>query len=323
MNELTSIVIPVFNEKESLDALCNGIREVCEAHLISYEIVFVDDGSTDGSKEVIRELAELHHEIHAVLLRRNFGKSLALHEGIRVAKGEYIMTMDADLQDMPSEIPKFFDVMKQGYDVVSGWKQDRKDPLEKRLPSKFFNFITSKLAGISLHDFNCGFKLYKREALRNLPLYGEFHRFLPVFIFWRGYSIGEVQIQHSPRRFGKSKFGVERYFRGFFDLLSSLFLVRYFYKPMHFFSLAGGTVFGLGFLICLYLATLWFLGESIGTRPLLLLGALLMILGFQLITTGLLSEYINIRTYKSNSGPQAHATYITDTKPVSDATEVL
>lgn len=323
MNELTSIVIPVFNEKETLDNLVNSIREVCAAHSIPYEIVFVDDGSTDGSKEVIRTLAESHHEVHAVLLRRNFGKSLALHEGVQFAKGKYIMTMDADLQDMPSEIPKFFEVMKQGYDVVSGWKKDRKDPLEKRLPSRFFNFITSKLAGISLHDFNCGFKLYKREAVKDLPLYGEFHRFLPVFSFWRGYAIGEVQIQHSPRRYGKSKFGVERYFRGFFDLISSLFLVRYFYKPMHFFSLAGGTVFGLGFFICLYLAMLWFQGEPIGTRPLLLLGALLMIMGFQLITTGLLSEYINIRTYKNNIGPQANATYITDTKPVSDATEIL
>ena len=321
MNELTSIVIPVYNEKGTLDKLVDGIGNVCAAHAIPFEIVFVDDGSTDGSTQLIEDLAESHHEIRAVLLRKNFGKSLALYEGVQFAKGAYIMTMDADLQDMPSEIPRFFEVMQQGYDMVSGWKQGRKDPLEKRLPSRLFNFITSKLTGIPLHDFNCGFKLYKREAIGDLPLYGEFHRFLPIFIFWRGYSIGEVPIQHSPRRYGKSKFGIERYFRGLLDLVSSLFLVRYFYKPMHFFSLAGGLIFGLGFVICLYLAILWFQGEPIGTRPLLLLGALLMILGFQLISTGLLSEYINIRTYKNNVGPQANAKYVTGTKPVPGDSE--
>jgi glycosyltransferase involved in cell wall biosynthesis len=308
--EFTSFIIPIFNEKKTLISIVQEIGEVCVENSISHEICFVDDGSTDGSTATIEELARKHPEVRAIIFRRNFGKALAIYEGVRFSKGDYVMTMDGDLQDLPSEIPKFFDKLSQGYDVVSGWKRCRQDPLEKRLASKLFNYVTGLLSGIRLHDFNCGFKLYKREAIVHLPMYGQYHRFLPVYSHWFGYSVGEVEIKHAPRRFGASKFGIKRYFQGFFDLLSTLFLVRYFYKPMHFFSYVGGGVFGTGFLICLYMTVIWFKGDTIGSRPLLLLGVLLLILGVQLITTGLLSEYINIRTYKTNIHMESSIRYI-------------
>lgn len=306
----TSFVIPVFNEEKTLISIAEEIGEVCDENRISYEICFVDDGSTDGSTAIIEELARTHPEVRAVIFPRNFGKALALYEGVRFSKGDYVMTMDADLQDLPSEIPKFFNKLSQGYDVVSGWKRYRKDPLEKRLPSKLFNYVTSLLSGIRLHDFNCGFKLYKREAIVHLPMYGQYHRFLPVYTHWFGYSVGEVEIKHAPRRYGVSKFGIQRYFQGFFDLLSTLFLVRFFYKPMHFFSYLGAGVFGTGFLTCIYMTVLWFKGQSIGSRPLLLLGVLLLIMGVQLITTGLLGEYINNRTFKTNIHLETSARYL-------------
>lgn len=288
-----SIVIPVYNEVESLPLLHEQLSDTLEGIGINYEIVFVDDGSTDGSFDVIERLvADLH--VRGIQFRRNFGKAAALTAGFHEAQGDYIVTMDADLQDDPQEIPRFLQEIIQGpYDLVSGWKYPRLDPVAKTLPSRVFNHVTSVLSGLKLHDMNCGFKIYRREVVQDVRFYGELYRYIPVLAHYKGFRVGEIRVRHHPRRFGRSKFGASRLLRGFFDLLTVLFLTRYMRRPLHLFGLVGLGSLTVGMIISAYMTVLWLLGQRpIGDRPLLTLGVLLITIGVQFFTLGLMSELI-------------------------------
>jgi glycosyltransferase involved in cell wall biosynthesis len=287
-----SVVIPLYNEKESLSELTNRLCAILKSIAMDYEIIFIDDGSDDGSLTLLKQLQEEHENIKIISFRRNYGKSTALSEGFLIAQGEIIITMDADLQDDPDEIPKLIDKINSGYDMVSGWKKRRHDPLKKTIPSKVFNKTTAFLTGIKIHDFNCGLKAYRQEVIKEIPVYGELHRYLPVLVQWRGYRVGEIVVQHHPRKFGLTKYGWRRFFHGFFDLLTVLFLTRYRQKPLHLFGFFGLLSFTLGFIISLYLTILWFQGVGIGNRPLLFLGILLILVGMQSFSIGLIGEMI-------------------------------
>lgn len=293
MDPRVSVVIPFYDEEGTLEELHAKLTKVLAGE--TYEILFVDDGSRDGGPELVQKLAENDPHVGLVRLRRNFGKSAALDAGFRRARGEIVVTMDADLQDDPEEVPRLIEALDaRTLDLVSGWKQKRRDPIGKTVPSKLFNFVVRTLTGIHLNDFNCGLKAYRREAIEGLDLYGELHRYIPVLVAWRGFAVGEVAVTHHPRKWGQSKFGVERMAKGFFDLLTVVMLTRYRRRPLHLFGWAGLIMFVLGFLCLAYLSVLWFLDLGpIGTRPLLTLGMLLVILGVQLVSTGLLGEMIN------------------------------
>jgi len=287
-----SIIIPLLNEEESVNELYQQIFAVVERLSLIYEICFIDDGSTDGSLERLKSLRQDNNSIRIISFRKNNGKSAALSEGFKLARGGIIITMDADLQDDPREIPNLIKKIESGYDMVSGWKKKRNDPLSKTIPSKFFNRTTSLLTGIKIHDFNCGLKAYRRDVVKEIPVYGELHRYLPVLAHWMGYRVGEIVVEHHPRRYGKTKYGFKRFFDGFFDLLTVLFLTRYRQKPMHLFGLMGLVTFFLGAGILIYLTILWFSGYGIGNRPLLFLGILLVIVGMQSFSLGLIGEMI-------------------------------
>jgi len=287
-----SIVIPLFNEEESLPELTKQIVERLKALDKEFEIIFVDDGSTDSSFSILKEFKSVYDQIKIIRFRRNFGKSAALSEGFKKAKGDYVFTMDADLQDDPAEIPKMMEIIEEGYDLVSGWKEKRNDPISKTLPSKFFNMTTRRLTGIKIHDFNCGFKLYRKDVIKAIPVYGEMHRYLPVLAHWQGFRVGEMVVKHHARQFGVSKFGFRRIFHGLFDLLTVLFITRYKQKPLHFFGFIGLLFSTTGFGILAWLTITWFMGQSIGNRPILFLGLLLMIVGVQSFTLGLIGEMI-------------------------------
>lgn len=294
MKPLLSFVIPFLDEEETLQELYRRIAEAVEAlptpH--SFEVIFVDDGSTDGSVAKVEALTRSHPDVSLIELRGNFGKSAALAAGFERARGEIVFTLDADLQDDPKEIPRFLAKLDEGYDVVSGFKQKRHDPWHKVIPSRIFNGMVRKLSGVPLRDVNCGFKAYRGEVVRSVRLYGEMHRFVPVLAHWRRFRIAELVVEHHPRRFGVSKFGVSRFYRGLMDLLTVVFLLKYDRKPMHFFGLPGLASTGVGFAICAYLTILWLLGESIGQRPLLILGVLLLLVGVQILATGLIAELL-------------------------------
>ena len=285
-----SFVIPAYNEEENIPLLHQRITENLEKLGKSYEIIFIDDGSTDKTAQVMEELANSDSHTRCILLRTNFGKSRALNAGFRNVNGDIVFTMDADLQDDPDEIPRFLEKLEEGCDLVSGWKEDRKDPLGKTLPSKLFNKVTSVSTGIKLHDFNCGYKAYRREVVERLDVYGEMHRYLPVLAHQNGFRIGEIPVRHHARQFGKSKFGLERILRGLFDFLTVFFITKYADRPMHFFGLAGFLMCLVGFIINAYLTVIWFMGESIGGRPLLFLGILLLLMGAQFFSVGILGE---------------------------------
>ncbi|MEZ4337675.1 MAG: glycosyltransferase family 2 protein [Sandaracinaceae bacterium] len=289
-----SVVVPFLDEVGTLESLYERIARVLDAHGEPWELIFIDDGSTDGSTEIAERLAKEDPAVGLVRMRRNFGKSAALDAGFRRARGRLVITMDADLQDDPDEIPKLLAALdERNLDVVSGRKWPRLDPLTKTAPSKLFNFVVRTLTRLQLSDFNCGFKVYRREAIDDLALYGELHRYIPVLVDARGFAVGEVDVKHHPRRHGHSKFGAERFARGFFDLLTVILLTRYGRRPLHLFGWAGALLFGLGFVILSYLTVLWFMGTGIGQRPLLFLGLLLIMVGVQLVSTGLLGEMIN------------------------------
>ena len=258
----------------------------------------MDDGSSDGSTEFCRGLVESDPAVVLVEMRRRFGKATALQSGFKQVRGEIVFTLDADLQDDPKEIPRFLEKLDEGFDLVSGWKEDRKDPLSKTLPSKLFNYVTSKSSGLYLRDFNCGFKAYRREVIEGLDIYGELYRYIPVIVHAKGYRVGEIPVSHRSRKFGKSKYGIERFMRGPFDLFTILFLCGFQRRPLHLFGPIGVGVGALGFLINLYLAILWFSGEYIGDRPLLMLGTLMIIVGIQILIFGLLGEMIVSATYR-------------------------
>jgi glycosyltransferase involved in cell wall biosynthesis len=288
-----SILIPLFNEGKSINELYLGITKVLRKHNFNYEIIFVDDGSTDDSFEIIRSLQYKDSNVRAIRFRRNFGKSMALDQGFRKTRGEIVITMDADLQDDPKEIPRFIAKVEEGFDLVSGWKESRKDSvLTKNLPSKLFNFVVRTVSGAKLHDFNCGFKAYRRHFVKSLTLYGDLHRFIPALAFAQGYKVAEISVRHHARPHGKSKFGLERFSRGFFDFLTVTFLTKFLKRPMHFFGWLGGLFFLGGFVSCFYLTVLWWFGEAIGHRPLLILGVLLILVGVQMVSTGLIAEMI-------------------------------
>ena len=287
-----SIVIPAYNEAESLSALRDEILEVMKDITDDYEIIIVDDGSNDETPAVIENLFKDNPEyIIGISLRTNFGKAAALKAGFREARGKIIITMDADLQDDPKEIPRFIAKINEGYDLVSGWKQNRQDSFVKNNSSKFFNFVTSLFSKIKLHDFNCGFKAYKSEVAKSLDLYGQLHRYIPVIAGNQGYKIAEIPIHHRRREYGRSKYGPVRFLNGFLDLLTVLVLTRYFKRPAHFFGGLGVIALGIGFIIGLYITYLRLISGGIqGRLPLFIAGILLIMVGVQLISLGLIGE---------------------------------
>ncbi len=293
MAEKLSIVIPVYNEEKSLVELFNRIKNVLSKLVIEYEVIFVDDGSDDNSLRILLELYENNKNLMKVIeFRRNFGKAAALQAGFKEASGDIIITMDSDLQDLPEEIPKFLEKIDEGYDVVSGWKYPRKDPISKTFPSRIFNFITSIVSGIRLHDFNCGFKCYRSYTLKNLKLYGELHRYIPVILNSYGYKITEVKIKHKPRKYGKSKYGFKRFFSGFFDLFTILMLTKFRSNPLHIFGFFGALLTLLGGITSAYLIVERLMGKYLSNRPLFYFSLSITIVGLQIFFFGLLAEMI-------------------------------
>lgn len=289
-----SFVIPVKDESKNIQELVLRISSVVSEKCSGWdmEIIIIDDGSQDNSWAVISQIAEKYNEVKGIRLRRNFGKAVALEAGFRIAKGDIIFTMDGDLQDDPKEIPRFLEKLGEGYDLVSGWKFKRYDPLSKTLPSKLFNKVTSWATGVELHDFNCGFKCYKREVIDRLNVYGELHRYVPVLAADLGFKVGEIEVEHHPRQHGVSKYGWERYLRGLIDLITVLATTRWLNKPGHLFG-GIGVLFGfVGGLILIYLAMLWLTGFGpIGDRPLLIFGVMFSIFSFQMISLGIIAEF--------------------------------
>lgn len=292
VGETISVVIPLYNEKESLEPLYRELTETLEGLGYGYEIIFVNDGSADGSAAVLSQICAQDSRVRTLHFRRNFGKAAALTEGFKEAKGDIIFTLDADLQDDPKEIPNFLAKLSEGYDLVSGWKFRRLDPVSKTLPSKLFNKVASMTTGVQLHDFNCGFKAYRREVLDNVRIYGELHRYIPALAYGSGFKVAEIKINHRARKFGKSKYGIARFSRGLLDLVTVLFITRYTKKPLHLFGSLGLMLLFIGMAINAYLTVIWLMGEGIGGRPLLMLGVLLMILGVQFVSHGLLAEMV-------------------------------
>ena len=293
MKIFISFVIPTKNEEGSVSILYNEIIEVMEKLGYPFEIIFVDDGSTDLTFEKLKELHQRDKRVKVIKLRGNCGKSMALQAGFEYSKGEIVFTLDGDLQDNPKEIPNFLKQLENGYDLVSGWKKKRYDPMTKVIPSKIFNYLARRLTGVNIHDTNCGFKVYKREVIQNLNLYGELYRFIPIIASKQNFNVGEIVVEHRPRQFGKTKFGWGRTIKGFLDLITVFFLTSYLNKPGHFFGTLGLISFFFGFLIGIYITYLRLTTGSIQFRqPLLFLGMLLMIIGIQFISTGLLAEML-------------------------------
>ena len=293
-----SVIVPVLNEADTVGELARRVAAVLDARGVSFEIVFVDDGSNDGTPARVREAHQADPRVRLVRLRRNFGKAAALCAGFDFSSGAVIVTMDGDLQDDPQEIPRFLEALDSGgFDLVSGWKRRRRDPMSKRYPSRLYNWVTKRLARVDLHDFNCGFKAYRREVLEQIAIYGELHRYIPVLASRRGFRIGEIEVEHHPRRFGESKYGWDRFYKGLLDLITVLFITKYTRRPLHLFGAFGLLFLTGGFAIDLYLAILWFQGEALSNRPLLLLGVLLMLLGIQVLTTGLIGEMITFKNF--------------------------
>ncbi len=301
-----SIIIPLKNEDESLPQLEAWIRRVCEAHHLSYEIILVDDGSTDRSWKVINTLKENNPCVRGIKFRRNYGKSAGLHTGFQAAHGEVVITMDADLQDSPDEIPELYRMIAEdGYDLVSGWKKVRHDPVSKTIPTKLYNAVTRWMSGINLHDFNCGLKAYRLDVVKTIEVYGEMHRYIPVIAKWAGFSkIGEKVVEHRPRQFGVTKFGgFERFINGPLDLMSISFVGKFGKRPMHFFGTLGLISFMIGFSILAYLSFAKTVYQEYGMadRPLFFFGILALVIGTQLFLTGFLAEMINRNSPIRNS----------------------
>ncbi|WP_373523936.1 glycosyltransferase family 2 protein [Aquiflexum sp.] len=304
-----SIIIPVFNEQDSIPELHNWICRVMEGHGYSYEIIFVNDGSNDGSWNEIQKLAGLNPNVKGISFTRNYGKSAALDMGFSKVTGEVVITMDADLQDSPDEIPELYEmIVRDGFDVVSGWKKKRRDPITKTIPSRFFNGVTRVISGIKLHDFNCGLKAYKNKVVKNIHIYGEMHRYIPLIAKWNGFSnIGEKVVEHRPRKYGETKFGLERFLNGFLDLISVSFVNRYKRRPMHFFGTLGTVSFLAGFFITSWLIFQKIYGlyqgrvvREITAQPLFFLALVALIVGVQLFLTGFIAEMMT-----SNSSRKA------------------
>lgn len=316
---MLSLIVPVLNESPSLPSLADEIRRICAEHQLEYELIFVDDGSTDESWKSIAGIVQSDRNVRGLRFRRNFGKAAALSAGIEASRGEILFSLDADLQDDPAEIPRFLERLREGVDVVNGWKERRLDPWHKVYPSKVFNWMVSALTGLSLHDHNCGFKCFRREVARELRLYGELHRFIPVLAHARGFNVAEIAVHHRKREFGRSKYGFERFAKGFLDLLTVKFLTGYGHRPQHLLGAIGLACFGCGLLGMIYLASVWILnnaigplvtvatgrvwfqGHPIGSRPLLSYSVAGLLLGAQLLSLGLLAELIVSRIVGSEN----------------------
>lgn len=312
---MLSIIVPVYNEHESLAQLHAEIAAVCVPQQIDHEIIFVDDGSRDGSWAIIQQLSQTDPRVSGIRFRRNFGKAAALTAGLAAARGDLLMMMDADLQDDPIEIPRFLARIQDGYDVVNGWKVRRLDPWHKVYPSKVFNWMVGRLTGLKLHDHNCGFKCFRKDVAGEIRLYGELHRFVPVLAYARGFTVSEIEVHHRSRQFGYSKYGFNRFVRGFLDLLTVKFLTGFGQRPQHLMGTTGLICFGAGILGLLYLACVWMFGHAfhpllaqiglasnvwvahpIGGRPLLTYSVAALLLGAQLLSLGFLAELIVANT---------------------------
>lgn len=287
---MISVIVPLFNEEGSLKELYRRISNTLKKE--KFEIIFVDDGSFDGSGDIIENIVVEDKKVKLITFKKNRGKSAALMAGFRKAEGEILVTLDADLQDRPEEIPRLLDKLNEGHDLVSGWKKERKDPLLFVFFSRLFNYVVGLASNVKLHDINCGLKVYRREIVRNLNLYGDLYRFIPLLEAREGYKVAEITVAHDSRKYGKSKYGLSKFYKGFFDLFTILFLINFKSRPFHFFGGIGLLLFSSGFIICFYLTIIWFMGQSIGRRPLLIFGILLLISGIQLFTSGLLAELI-------------------------------
>ncbi len=297
-----TLVIPVFNEEETLIELKEKIINVFQKENMNGEIIFINDGSSDNSAKIISDLENENSEVKFVDFRFNKGKAAALQSGFDMAEGEIVITMDADLQDDPDEIPNLVNKINEGWDVVSGWKKNRKDPIGKRWPSKLFNYTTRLFSGIKIHDFNCGLKAYRNEVVKTVKVYGELHRYIPVLAAMEGFKITELVVKHHPREHGESKYGFGRLFKGLFDLITVLFLGRFTVRPMHFFGMAGLLSFLIGSVVEIWVLILKFvLNESFGTHiAMLILGVLLLLLGVQLVSIGLIGEMLVYQSKKRN-----------------------
>jgi glycosyltransferase involved in cell wall biosynthesis len=301
-----SIVIPLHNEERSVALLYDELDAALQPLGEEWEAVFVDDGSTDGSFAALTRLHAGHDNVRVIRLRRNFGKAAALATGFDNAHGETVVTIDGDLQDDPAEIPRLLAKLDEGYDLVSGWKTRRRDPLRRRIPSRIFNWVTGRVSGLRLHDMNCGLKAYRAEVVQGMRLYGELHRFIPVLAHYRGFRATELPVNHRPREHGRSRYGVERYVRGFLDLLTVSFIGRYRHRPLHLFGGLGLILGAIGFVVLAYLTVLKALGHAIGDRPLLTLGVLLVVVGLQFFSLGLISEMLTSQ-YEESAGGRKQA----------------
>ncbi len=296
-----SILIPLLNEEESLAELSRQITKVFENISTDYEIFFVDDGSTDNSLKIIKDLIRTNNKIKYVSFRKNYGKSAALNVGFKSVSGDVVITMDADLQDDPNEIPNLLEELQKGYDLVSGWKKKRHDPFIKKYSSRFFNYVTKIMSGIKIHDFNCGLKAYRKTVVKNINVQGELHRYIPVLADWKGFKVSEVVVKHHPRRYGKTKFGISRFFKGFIDLITVIFTTRYIKRPLHFFGVLGAVTFAIGLIIDVYLSIMWIIGKTFLTnRPLLYMGTTLIVVGVQFFSLGLIGEMLAHNTKKED-----------------------
>ena len=300
-----SLVIPLLNEEKSLPELTVWIERIMSENKFSYEILFVDDGSKDGSWNIIESLAAKNACVKGIKFRRNYGKSAALSSGFADAEGDVVITMDADMQDSPDEIPELYRmIMTDGLDLVSGWKKKRYDPISKTLPTKFFNWSARRMSGIKLHDFNCGLKAYKNDVIKSIEVYGEMHRYIPILSKWAGFkNIGEKVVHHQKRKYGKTKYGLDRFYKGYLDLLTITFTTRFGKRPMHFFGLWGTLIFLAGFIIAGYLAYAKFFMQTfkMTERPLFFFGLLAMVLGTQLFVGGFLGELISRNSVDRNN----------------------
>jgi glycosyltransferase involved in cell wall biosynthesis len=289
-DHFVSVVIPLYNEVESLSELYGRLTEVLGSAVRAHELVFVDDGSTDGSLSVLRDLRSEDRRVKIISFKRNYGKAAALQEAFRITRGDIVVTIDADLQDEPREIPRLIESIEEGWDLVSGWKMNRKDPITKTIPSKIFNFVTSIMSGIKLHDFNCGLKAYRAEVVKRIAVYGELHRFIPVLAAWEGFRVTERRVAHFERKYGRSKYGANRLLNGLFDLITVMFITRRATSPLHFFGRIAFVFFIVGGAICLYFIILWLSGHGLRVRPLMVGGLIMIVIAIQIGSFGLLAE---------------------------------
>lgn len=317
---MLSIVIPVFNEEASLERLYREIVSVTEENEFKAEIIFVDDGSTDSSWSKVEKLAEAAHVVHGLKFRRNFGKSAALNEGFMVATGQFVVTLDADLQDDPEEIPRLLKKLESGFDLVSGWKRKRNDPWHKVIPSRVFNWLVGAFTGLKLHDHNCGIKAYRAEVVREIRLYGELHRFIPVLAHARGFRVAELEVNHRQRLHGISKYGFSRFAHGLLDLLTVRFMTVYGERPLHVLGWIGSLCFAFGLIGLSYLAVIWLMGQAIGARPILVYSVASLLFGAQMLTFGILAELITWRL--ANQNGQASTNVVKRTRNISLKPEI-